>query len=83
MGHDHTEETTEMATTTRKAHTLKGGDRIVLYGLTYDVCDIYAADGLRTTLRTTNPSMGDTGGFYRLPITRTITVGNNVDVEVV
>lgn len=72
-----------MATTTRKAHTLKGGDRIVLYGLTYDVCDIYAADGLRTTLRTTNPSMGDTGGFYRLPITRTITVGNNVDVEVV
>ena len=71
-------------TSTRKAHTLKGGETIHLYGLAYEVCGVAAhPDGRRTNLQTTNPTMGNTGGFYRLPITRTITVGNNVDVEVV
>ncbi len=73
-----------MATTTRKAHTLKGGETIHLYGLPYEVLGVAAhPDGRRTNLQTTNPTMGNTGGFYRLPITRTITVGSNVDVEVI
>ena len=66
--------------------TLKLGENetIHLYGLTYEVCGVYAdPDGRRTNLQTTNPTLGNTGGFYRLPITRTITVGSNVDVEVI
>jgi len=44
-------------TTTRKAHTLKGGDFIEVVGdsifstETHMVFDTYAADGLRTTIR--------------------------------
>ena len=85
MGHDHTEENTEMDTpTTRKAHTLKGGETINLYGLDYEVLAANPhPDGRRTNLDTHNPSMGYSGGYYRLPLTRTITVGNNVDVEVI
>ena len=43
---------------TRKAHTLKGGDIIQVVGdslfstETHIVVDTYAADGLRTTIRT-------------------------------
>ena len=69
---------------TRKAHTLKGGETLHLYGLNYTVVGVHACpDGRRTNLYTHNPSMGYSGGYYRLPLTRTITVGNNVDVEVI
>ena len=44
-------ETTSNLTSTRKAHTLKGGDTIQIDGETHIVFDTYAADGLRTTIR--------------------------------
>ena len=85
MGTYYTEENTKMdTTTTRKAHTLKGGETINLYGLDYEVLAANPhPDGRRTNLDTHNPSMGYSGGYYRLPLTRTITVGNNVDVKVI
>ena len=41
-----------MTSTTRKAYDLKGGDTIEVDGASHIVVDTYAADGLRTTIRT-------------------------------
>jgi hypothetical protein len=62
--------------TTRKAHTLKGGDTIQIDGEGHIVFDTYAADGLRTTIRTHRAD--DLNG--RCGETHWMTVANDTEI---